>query len=316
MISFSIITPTYNRKNIIYRCIKSIALQGYEGVEHIIIDDGSSDDTENEVLKLQKNFSKSDIKYIKLPQNLGVNRARNKGILCAKNNFVIFLDSDDYLKNNALFKINEYIEKNKGYLHYLFLTDDIEKNHAKNPIIKKKTYQLHFFDWLSGKISGDFVNVMEKNYLSKILFPDDLRIYEGVNFLRLFKASKKQLFIKEVIIIRERNREDSLSKEYIVNNKKALYTAYLYHKKSIEWFYFDYIHFNLKTILIKKINKAIRLSIAIGKYDESIIFIKKLSALNINTAIFKLITKLRLGEIVKYSIYLKNMLIKISLKTL
>ena len=94
---FSIIVPTYNREEYIIKCIDSILDQTYDNFEAIIIDDGSTDNTDN----LVKKYHDKRIKYFK-NTNHGIGYSRNFGLNKAKGDYIFFLDSDDYLDENML----------------------------------------------------------------------------------------------------------------------------------------------------------------------------------------------------------------------
>lgn len=89
---FSIITPTYNRVSFLEEMIASVAAQTFQNYEHIIVDDGSTDETEQLISGLKENHPQ--IVYIK-QENKGRSVARNVGIEAAKGEYVCFLDSDD-----------------------------------------------------------------------------------------------------------------------------------------------------------------------------------------------------------------------------
>ncbi len=91
MIEFSVIIPTYNNEKTISRAIDSIINQTYPNWELIIVDDGSTDNTEQ---KVQPNLRNPKIKYFKQP-NSGVAIARNTGFQYSTGEFIVFLDSDD-----------------------------------------------------------------------------------------------------------------------------------------------------------------------------------------------------------------------------
>jgi glycosyltransferase involved in cell wall biosynthesis len=98
----SIITPTYNREVLLQRTVASILAQTYTDWELIIVDDGSTDNTEQVV---QQYLSDSRIKYVK-KQNTGQAHSLNVGVTHAKREFITFLDSDDeaypeWLKTNV-----------------------------------------------------------------------------------------------------------------------------------------------------------------------------------------------------------------------
>ncbi|HNP17453.1 MAG TPA: glycosyltransferase family A protein [Fulvivirga sp.] len=94
---FSIILPTFNRENFIKRAIDSVLAQVFTDFELIIIDDGSTDNTDKVVCE----YDDPRVKYF-YKQNEERNIARNFGITIAKGQYICFLDSDDYLLPNHL----------------------------------------------------------------------------------------------------------------------------------------------------------------------------------------------------------------------
>lgn len=105
----SAIIPTFNRENFISNAINSIQNQTYKVDEIIIVDDGSTDDTQ----KILKNFK--NIRIIKT-KNLGVSHARNIGIREAKNNWISFLDSDDIWLKDKIENQVDFHKQNPGIL--------------------------------------------------------------------------------------------------------------------------------------------------------------------------------------------------------
>lgn len=87
----SVVVPTYNRANVIGRALRSILEQTYSDYEVIVVDDGSTDDTESVVNAIND----ARLRYIPLSENQGVAHARNVGIREAACDYIAFLDSDD-----------------------------------------------------------------------------------------------------------------------------------------------------------------------------------------------------------------------------
>lgn len=99
---FSICIPAYNRGYIITRALDSIVCQEFNSYEVIIVDDGSTDDTECIVKEyIRKNNLEESFSYYK-KENGGKHSALNIGIEKAKGLFFLILDSDDWLAENAL----------------------------------------------------------------------------------------------------------------------------------------------------------------------------------------------------------------------
>ena len=99
----SIITPSYNSAKFIAETIQSVQNQTYLNWEMIIVDDGSSDETENVVLSIIQNDNR--IQFYKLNQNSGPAVARNTGIEKASGSYMTFIDADDiwfptFIENN------------------------------------------------------------------------------------------------------------------------------------------------------------------------------------------------------------------------
>jgi len=105
---FSVIIPTYNRANTIGQAIQSVLAQTYGNYEIIVVDDGSSDNTEEVV----RNIKSPKLLYYK-KENGERAAARNFGIKKANGNYISFLDSDDVLYENHLEVASQFIkEKN------------------------------------------------------------------------------------------------------------------------------------------------------------------------------------------------------------
>lgn len=109
---FSIIIPVYNVESYLEKCIQSILQQKYKDIELLLIDDGSED-----------NSGKICDKYVEIDErikivhqvNKGVSVARNVGIKMAKGDYIVFVDSDDYiLSDDFLDKIYEKIKESNA----------------------------------------------------------------------------------------------------------------------------------------------------------------------------------------------------------
>ena len=116
-ILFSVIVPTYNRESFIVKTIQSVLSQSYSNFELIIVDDGSTDNTE----KFVRNVKDKRIKFFK-KENKERGAARNYGTNKAKGDYITFLDSDDLLYSKYLEEANLFIASNNAIniFHQLF----------------------------------------------------------------------------------------------------------------------------------------------------------------------------------------------------
>lgn len=108
MVDISIIVPIYNASKYLKKCLDSLVNQTKKELEFILINDGSTDDSESII----KSYNDSRIKYFKR-SNHGIGKTRNFGINKAVGKYIMFLDSDDYLEENACEELYKKIEKEK-----------------------------------------------------------------------------------------------------------------------------------------------------------------------------------------------------------
>ncbi len=90
----SVVVATYNRADILKRCLLALVEQTATDFEVLVVDDGSQDGTVPMLEALQQRFPRLGLRILQNPENLGSNRSRNRGIQAARGEFVAFLDSD------------------------------------------------------------------------------------------------------------------------------------------------------------------------------------------------------------------------------
>ena len=104
---FSIILPVFNREKSVSDAIHSVINQRFSDWELVIIDDGSQDQTYEVCKKLASKDNRIQLRH---QTNQGVSAARNHGLRIASGEYILFLDSDDLLKQNALELLDETIQ--------------------------------------------------------------------------------------------------------------------------------------------------------------------------------------------------------------
>lgn len=108
----TVFTPTYNRAHLLPRLYESLNAQTCKDFEWIIVDDGSTDETE-QLAQLFIDEGKVDIRFFK-QENWGKHRAINRGAKEAHGELFFIVDSDDYLPHNALEETTKYFQRIKG----------------------------------------------------------------------------------------------------------------------------------------------------------------------------------------------------------
>jgi glycosyltransferase involved in cell wall biosynthesis len=146
-ISISIIIPVYNVEKYVKDCIGSILNQIQDIDEVIIIDDGSIDKS-FDVCKQMTN-GKKNVRLIQ-QSNKGPGATRNIGLSIAQNDYVLFVDSDDMLRENSLYEIKSFLKNN--FIDILFFCAELliqcDIDIKKNPYDR---YSAVFYKVISGK---------------------------------------------------------------------------------------------------------------------------------------------------------------------
>lgn len=188
MVDISIIVPIYNASKYLKKCLDSLVNQTKKELEFILINDGSTDDSESII----KSYEDDRIKYFKR-SNHGIGKTRNFGISKSTGKYIMFLDSDDYLKTDACEVLYKKIEKEKLDLvvcdFYRVNSNVLEEkiNDFKNTSLKdnpKLLLDINLAPW--NKIYRS--DLIKQN---EIKFMEDLK-YEDAPFvvLALLKSKK------------------------------------------------------------------------------------------------------------------------------
>jgi len=273
----SVVIPTFNRADSLNNCIESVMQQRFSGLEIIVIDDGSSDCTAELLDKFKKRYTNMIV--ISNPANFGVNYSRNRGIEQASGKFILFLDSDDRLADGCLSRICDTINSSPASTHFLFwVSDRLEE--SRNVAHYRHIY---YEDWIKATIAGDFTHVVAADVMKRTLFFEKFRMYEYLNWLRVFKTTSPQLLAPYIAAERERNRPDSLTTASrlrdisVIKGKFESKQAYyaLHHK--------DLLLFHPKA-LSKKLLTAVMLGVACNRKKDSYRLLKYSDRLMIKLA--------------------------------
>ena len=110
-VSVSIIVPIYNSDLYLRKCIDSVLAQTFQDIQLILVDDGSSDNSGMICDEYAAKYSNISVIH---KENGGQSSARNRGLDIAEGKYVYFLDSDDYLLENAIESLYETAENNNA----------------------------------------------------------------------------------------------------------------------------------------------------------------------------------------------------------
>lgn len=189
---YSIIVPAYNTEKYIDKCLKNIFSNTYKNFEVIIVNDGSTDKTEDIINKYIKKYD--NIIYIK-QKNMGLSLARNNGVKKATGDYLLFIDSDDYVEKNLL----ENINKDIGDLDVLRYQLNMVFNDKIIPYVEKEFNVTNGIDAFEKIVRYKFIEmaalyvINRKYYLdNNFMFEKDV-YHEDYGLLPLVIATAKKV---------------------------------------------------------------------------------------------------------------------------
>lgn len=133
----SIITPCYNGEKLVSRYLESVLGQIYKNIELIIVNDGSSDDTEKIVLSYKEKFEKEGMKLVYIYQkNKGLGGAINTGLKHFTGDYLCWADYDDFFRYDSVEKRVKFLEDNPQYGCVTSNANVYNEDDLENPIYK------------------------------------------------------------------------------------------------------------------------------------------------------------------------------------
>jgi len=222
----TVFTPTHNRAYILENLFKSLKRQNFYDFEWIIIDDGSIDGTidlvsswTNEKLNFQIKFERQE--------NSGKHIAINKGLKLATAKLFFIVDSDDYITDDALFKINHWYENLTPKDSFWAISGNVgfSKNKLIGETFQSEYLDSYYIDRIPNNIIGDKAEVFFTDVIRDYHFPkfeEEKFLFESALFLE-FGQKYKIRYFNDIIYIAD-YLEDGLSnniREKILQSPKG-----------------------------------------------------------------------------------------------
>ncbi|MCG3760575.1 glycosyltransferase family 2 protein [Vibrio cincinnatiensis] len=201
----SVVIPVYNSQEYIVRALDSILSQKFSNFEVIIIDDGSTDDTKRIIenyLILNKNYDCHVI--FKSRANKGVAATRNEGVKIAKGEYIIHMDSDDWVDKSFLSSLFNSAKINKSdiVISDYTLVFESDRKRIKIPEVSDPIELIKYL--LQGKIHGFSWNKLVRSDVIKnnnILFNENVQYLEDlVYIIKVALVSNKLSFVNKSLI--------------------------------------------------------------------------------------------------------------------
>lgn len=219
----SVIIPTYNRKNKLPACIKSVLEQSYSNIELIVVDDASTDGTE----ELFKSISDPRLTYLRYDSNHGACYARNYGAERCHGNIIAFQDSDDTWHLDKLEKQFKHLTESKADMSFCGMNRvSKDGSHFYYPVHPYEP-QHSLANFLAENRASTQTMLMYKYVWEQLKFDESFKRYQDWDFAIRAAAAFKLAYLPEALVESEVGG-DSIS--FAVNSYPALVKLYNKHK--------------------------------------------------------------------------------------
>lgn len=206
----SIIVPVYNVEKYLERCVESLLLQSYKNIEIILVDDGSTD----QCSKICESFveKNSHIRVIH-KENGGLSSARLAGVQVAKGEYILFVDSDDYIAEDMVEKLYNAIVQEHAELAicgYYTKDEEIKKAsllpYKEKMITGRENILYNYILPLIGNIPGEInipgflcIRMLKKNLIREEYFVSERKYFMEDHVFDLYYAEK----VERIAVVNE-----------------------------------------------------------------------------------------------------------------
>jgi glycosyltransferase involved in cell wall biosynthesis len=207
----SVIIPTFNRSKKVVRAIESVLNQSIKDFEIIVVDDGSTDNTNQALARYM-----STIKYIRQLVNRGVSAARNIGIKSSTAPWIAFLDSDDYWLNEKLSVQMEFVDSNPGTVACQTEEIWIRNGRRVNPKRKHKKPSGNIFkESLKLCLVSPSAVALKRSLFEEVgLFDETFPAAEDYDLWLRISCRYPIYLIDKGLVVKEGGHEDQLSRRF------------------------------------------------------------------------------------------------------
>ncbi|MGG3478577.1 glycosyltransferase [Peribacillus frigoritolerans] len=244
----SIIVPVYNVEKYIDKCLYSLANQTLENIEIIIVNDGSTDNSQSVIDKYVSEYGDKMISFKK--ENGGLSDARNFGLKYANGEYIGFVDPDDWVEHemykrlydyakerNADIVISDFIYEPESYITKSALKSNIDLSLKKNPemlliepsvcnkLFKKSLFDVHAIDFPKGLLHEDRVTI------AKLFFYSEKTVYIGEAFYHYLKQREESITtsrnikkFSDIIVVLNKMEQFFIQKNFIIPVQQSLET--------------------------------------------------------------------------------------------
>ena len=215
----SVIVPIYNVEKYLTKCIESLLNQSYENIEILLVDDCATDKSG----EIAKQFEAKDnrCKYIKREKNGGLSAARNTGIINATGDYLMFVDSDDWVSKDFVKKMLKKAKEEDSDIvvcDYMMVTNESEKSaNSLEPLKNESTIN----EKIAYIRNHACTKLFRKKFWDKedLMFPENIKRGEdmGITIPLLTRAKKISIINEPLYYYMQRDSSISNDKTKRIN---------------------------------------------------------------------------------------------------
>lgn len=226
---FSIIIPIYNVERYLLQCLESVLNQTYTNIEVILVNDGSTDNSGAICEEIKVNDSRVKVIHT---DNKGVSFARNLGINIATGDYILFVDSDDWLEKDAIEKISKVLNKRLYDLVFFNLVKEIDNKlipvypfQDSRSLISKNELE----NMLPQLIKQEVINSPIKIYKTDVIKNNNIKFNTGISIaedylfnIECFLNADSLFIMKDILYHYMIRNNNSLTRKFKENKYEQL----------------------------------------------------------------------------------------------
>lgn len=281
MSKVSVIIPVYNRVKELMIPVNSILEQDYADWELILVDDGSSDGSEDLCDRLEQQDTRIHVIH---QDNAGVSSARNHGLAVATGEYVLFVDSDDWIEKNTLEQLVNRIEKDNSDIVMFamnidrFCGEEINTTtilYGEEVVLSRETLISQFVDlFYKDYLASSCTKLFKKSIIDNncLKFCTNLVIYEDFYFVMDYLSNVHKISVSnhayyhyrmdETVVLIEKRKSDGLLENLDLVARRVLKftkNTEIYYDKKLQKMVFEfYIMYIYKLFVSKSYTNAER----------------------------------------------------------
>lgn len=221
MTEISVVIPTFNRRILVERAIRSaLSLAEHAGTEIIVVDDASRDGTAAAMrTTFCSELQSSAMRLIASPENLGVTGAKNLGGHLARGEWIVFLDSDDELDASSLSAVVRAVREARHAPVVFLRCIDRAGRLIGAPI--EAPIQLRARDIVTWRW-GECLPVVRRDAFARFPYDADLRGFEGLTYMRMMRTFGPAVLLSIAARIYDQESDDRLSTDANLRARSCL----------------------------------------------------------------------------------------------